>query len=133
MKKTAKQIMDKATTEASVQNAVLGFLGVNGCIAWRVNTGGRHTSYTSKKTGITKEGYVAFGPKGQPDIQGWIPRKGSGMAIPIYIETKRPVGGRRTPDQIAFIENAIRGGCFAMFAKSVDEVMVAWEEFIRWV
>jgi hypothetical protein len=132
MKKTAKQIMEKHTPEASVQNAVLNFLGVNGCIAWRVNTGGRHTSYTSKKTGITKEGYVAFGPKGQPDIQGWIPGKKtiSGMAIPIQIETKRPVGGRKTWEQIAFIKKAKYDGCFAMFAKSVDEVIEEWERSI---
>lgn len=89
-------------------------------------------SYTSKKTGIAKAWYVAFGPKGQPDLQGWIPasKLSADMAMPIYIETKRPVGGRKTIEQIAFIENAKRDGCFAMFAKSVDEVVTEWDRLI---
>lgn len=60
-----------------------------------------------------------FRPNGLPDIMGYFK---SGRAI--YIEVKAPKG-RRSPEQISFIERAKSRGCFAMFAEGVDEVLEA--------
>jgi hypothetical protein len=64
---------------------------------------------------------VRFGPKGSPDIHGYL--KG-GRAL--FVEVKRP-SGRVSPEQREFIERAAKHGCVAILARSVDELWKAMD------
>lgn len=55
--------------------------------------------------------------KGFPDLAGY--RRSDGRAV--YIECKRTRGGKRSPEQIKFIELALKSGCLAGFASTVEE------------
>lgn len=63
---------------------------------------------------------------GIPDLIGWIPGPKFSdqvqLAMPLFIEVKRP-GGARRPAQEAFIAEARAGGCVAFFAESWDDVV----------
>jgi hypothetical protein len=76
---------------------------------WRQNTGAHQIDGR----------YVRYGTPGCPDILGWL-KNGRFMCI----EIKRP-GGELTPDQAAFLANAEKDGCFALVARSVDDVWKA--------
>lgn len=64
---------------------------------------------------------------GIPDLIGWIrdvpeiEQMEPGVAIPLFIEVKRP-GGVRRPAQELFIQEARSGGCCAFFAESWEDV-----------
>lgn len=71
------------------------------------------------------------GEKGIPDLIGWMPRNSNAerySPIPLYIEVKRPKGGVKREEQIAFIERARAAGAIACFARSWDDVA---DEFKR--
>jgi len=111
----------------------------------RVKVGGKwHAAYTGKKTeaGIpdlfgyliprpkprqTKASNENFSPGGSggsvAPLSAQIPNSVGIFPYAIFIEAKRPVGGRRRPAQIAFIENACLDGAIAMFATSWDDVV----------
>lgn len=82
--------------------------------------------------------------KGIPDLIGWAKRNlqykcmlphhgepcGGNLTVvtpvPLYIEVKRPGGGRR-PAQLQFIEEAKADGCIAFFAESWEDVVREFE------
>ncbi len=87
-------------------------------------------------------GKVKQNVAGIPDLIGFIPKgtqrqvwnvpmqghtfsntmAGMSHSVPLFIEVKRP-GGRRRPEQIAFIDEAKSGGCAAFFAESWMDVV----------
>lgn len=58
--------------------------------------------------------------RGHPDLHGYIPARLSvtGVAVPFYIEVKRPQGGVRSYEQEEFIRRAQAAGVLAFFANS---------------
>lgn len=62
---------------------------------------------------------------GIPDLIGWVPSGllvgGGSWARPLFIEVKRPRGGRREKEQEAFIAEAKASGAIAIFARGWDE------------
>lgn len=78
-------------------------------------------------------GKVRPNQPGIPDLIGYIPYKvwskqlgegqpENGVAIPLFIEVKRPGGARRTA-QIQFINDSKSAGCAAFFAESWADVV----------
>jgi hypothetical protein len=73
---------------------------------------------------------VAASEPGIPDLIGWIPaalnlkrsERHGPVAIPLFIEVKRPKGGIEGEAQKQFIERANRDGGVAMFARDWDTV-----------
>lgn len=120
----SKSAAQKTIKESVTQSCILEFLGFCRCVSqfWRVNTGAAKYSYKTK-AGIKKEYFVRYGVKGQSDIQGYMT---DGVAL--FIEVKRPKGGKRTPEQIEFIRNANLSGAIGIFATSIEDVQ---NEFIK--
>jgi hypothetical protein len=62
---------------------------------------------------------------GIPDIVGWVPpgvlSEGGPWGRPLFIEVKRPKGGREEIEQKEFIERAKSEGAIAIFARGWDE------------
>jgi hypothetical protein len=62
---------------------------------------------------------------GIPDLIGWVPPaqlvEGGPWARPLFIEVKRPKGGRREVEQREFIDQARSAGAIAIFARGWDE------------
>lgn len=62
---------------------------------------------------------------GIPDIVGWVPPGmlcgGGPWGRPLFIEVKRPKGGRAEVEQKEFIERAKSEGAIAIFARGWDE------------
>lgn len=83
--------------------------------AWRQNTGAMPVGEGKARR------FVRFGTPGSPDIHGFL--KG-GRAL--FVEVKRP-SGRVSEAQQAFIDAALAAGCFAMVARSVEELWRALE------
>lgn len=70
-------------------------------------------------------GKVRPNEAGIPDLMGWIPGSWTktGIAIPLYVEVKRPVGGVKSVEQQLFIDRANRDACIAFFARGWDDVV----------
>lgn len=104
--------------ESQVLSQVLQYLAYHPKVAkaWRVNTGASKYNYTTKQ-GIKKNYFVKYGEKGQADIQGYLK---DGRAL--FVEVKRSEGGKVSPHQKNFIQNAKEVGCFACVVCSVDEL-----------
>lgn len=97
------------TVEGEVVKSLLEYLTAKGHTVWRNNSGA-----------IRRRGrMVRFGKVGSPDLIG---HTRAGRAI--YCEAKAP-GGKRSAEQIAFAENAIRCGCIYAVAESVDDLIRA--------
>ena len=80
--------------------------------AYRMNTGAGRLIFADQ----TKSQFIRFGPKGSPDIHGWMT---DGTAL--FVECKRPTGRLRA-EQAAWIEAAKKDGCVAFVARSIDDV-----------
>jgi hypothetical protein len=68
---------------------------------------------------------------GIPDLIGHIPQylRKDGVVVParpLYIEVKRPKGGRIRPAQLDWIQSATLHGCLAFFATSWDDCVQAF-------
>lgn len=99
--------------ESPILKDILHFLAMSGvCIAWRANTGAVRIPQVGKK-----DRFVRFGIAGMSDIQGFMI---DGRAL--FIEVKRP-GKKPTALQMAFLDNATRHECVALWADSVDAVI----------
>lgn len=81
-------------------------------LAWRQNTGAGKFQYPD---GTTSQ-WIRFGPKGLPDLQGYLC---DGTAL--YVECKRP-GGKLRPEQREWIDRARSCGCVAFVAYGIDDV-----------
>lgn len=73
-----------------------------------------------------------YATPGIPDLVGWIPDnpvgRPVGIAVPLFIEVKRP-GGVRREAQKRFIEEARTGGCIAFFAESWNDCVMELGKF----
>ena len=104
-------------SEALVLNAVLRYLRVETRVAWahRFNSG------ATKIPGVggRPDRFLRFAFKGCPDVLGQL-TDGRLLAV----ECKRP-GGRRRPEQRAFLALVTQAGGVACFAESVEDVKKA--------
>lgn len=78
--------------------------------AYRMNTGAGRLIFADQ----TKSQFIRFGPKGSPDIHGWLT---DGTAL--FVECKRPTG-RIRPEQAKWIDEAREAGCVAFVARGVE-------------
>lgn len=94
-----------------------------GKICWhaRMNSGAGKLQYGTAKSSQ----FIRFGFPGMPDVLGQLP-DGRLLAI----EVKRP-SGKVTDEQAAFLEKAGRSGALAFVARSVSDVLEAFDETIN--
>lgn len=107
-----------AAAEREVVRDCLAYLRLRGVLAWRQNTGAFAGEYKGRRR------FVRFGEPGMADIAGVItprfdPRQ-AGRSI--FVECKRPVGGRLSDDQRAFLDNARAAGALALVVTSASEL-----------
>ena len=109
-------------TEADVQTQIRLALA-DTCVLTRTPAG---LYWQGKRNGntLTNIRPVKVTATGWPDLTGF--RRSDGKAV--YIECKRPSGGRRSEQQKKFIALAQASGCLAGFARSVDEARKIVEE-----
>ena len=90
------------------------------------NEGNRHVAYKVKQKRMgTKPGW--------PDIEIFVPGDQSkvGNSISIFIELKRPKGGKLSSNQ-AFIRDKLEdAGCFWQLCRSIDQVHEFLEGLIK--
>lgn len=98
--------------EADIQHAILRALKIHPAVAffWRQNTGAMAIGEGKARR------FVRFGPKGAPDIQGYLT---NGVAL--FIECKRRTG-KVTIEQQEFIDRARKAGAVAFVARDVKTV-----------
>jgi len=98
--------------EADIQSAILRALRIHPAVGffWRQNTGAMAVGEGKARR------FVRFGPKGAPDIQGYLK---DGRAL--FIECKSRTG-RVSPEQQDFINKAKAHGAVAFVARSVADV-----------
>ncbi len=86
------------------------------------NEGNRHVSYKVKQKRMgTKAGW--------PDIEIFVPGDQSkvGISISIFIELKRPKGGKLSENQAMVRDKLELAGCFWQLCRSIDQV----DEFLE--
>jgi hypothetical protein len=90
------------------------------------NEGNRHVAYKVKQKRMgTKPGW--------PDIEIFVPGDQSkvGISISIFIELKRPKGGKLSENQ-AMVRNKLElAGCFWQLCRSIDQVHEFLEGLIK--
>lgn len=110
----------KANPETGVVAAVRDLLTIHPAVAWceRINSGAT----------IMHGRFITFGFKGCADIIGQTTKAAGGvfMAVEVKGERKYP-----SKDQRRFLANVEAAGGFACWARSVDEVHVALERWLR--
>ena len=81
-------------------------------------------------TGPNRDMPVKYGLcVGSSDLIGYTPvvitqdMVGETIAVFTAVETKRPKGGKRTPEQVNFVGRVLESGGFAGFATSVTEAL----------
>ena len=111
-----------AAPENDVMASVLEFLQLHTQVGkvWRQNTGAGRFVYPDGSASR----FMRFGFPGCPDLMGYMR---GGRAL--YVEIKNASGGRKNPDQVAFIEGAVLEGCVAFFASSVSEAVDELRKF----
>lgn len=113
----AYQLRALTPTEATVQNAVLRFLGVHPRVAWahRFNTGA-HVVRHQHRDGTASSRFIRYAFPGCSDILGQLV-DGRFLAV----ECKRP-GEYPTAAQKAFLGRVRDNGGVAILARSIDDV-----------
>jgi hypothetical protein len=111
--------------ERDIQAAILRYLAWDNRVAWcrRFNTGS-HIIEGTKKDGTPSRRYVQYAFTGCADLLGQLV---TGQLL--AIECKRP-GGRKRPEQRAFLEQVRAAGGLGIFATSIDEVRAALDRFV---
>jgi len=117
-------------TEDELQKQVVQFLKValpTGCVFHHSpNEGRRHVSFKVK--------LVKMGTKyGWPDLEIFVPSDQAvhGMTTAIFIELKRPGGGRLNANQEEMRQRLVLAGCHWGLARSVEQVHEILEQFIK--
>ncbi|MDR1220353.1 MAG: VRR-NUC domain-containing protein [Treponema sp.] len=98
----------KLVKENSVMSAVQQFLALRGIPHWRINSGGLQDAHGRM---------VRFGAKGMSDFYAIGP-----SGISIWIECKRPVGGRLSEAQKEFLDTVNRSGGIGIVVNSVESL-----------
>lgn len=101
----------KATTEAEVLAAIRIALAKAGVLIWR-----NHVGVSRQESGATARSGLAVG---SADLVGLVPPSGRFLAI----EVKRPVGGRVSERQSAWLEVVRAKGGIAGVARSVADAL----------
>jgi hypothetical protein len=100
--------------EAAVIRAVGEYLTIMRIPHWRINSGAYRTE---------RGGYVRFGAKGMADVYA-IGKDG----VSIWIECKRPEGGRLSEEQREFLDRINRHGGVGIVVSSIDSLAVQLKE-----
>ena len=90
------------------------------------NEGNRHVAYKVKQKRMgTKAGW--------PDIEIFVPGDQSkvGISISIFIELKRPKGGKLSENQAMVRDKLELAGCFWQLCRSIDQVHEFLEGLIK--
>lgn len=111
-KHTIRRAVDEATSEASVQAAILGYLR-----AHRIP----HTITEAKQSFNQRGQQVRRLSPGWPDITACVEGRFVG------IEVKRPVGGKLRYLQAVELEALINNGALVVIARRVDDVIALFE------
>lgn len=115
----ARRERNAITKESHVLRQITDYLTVEGISWFRMNAG--EAMVDGRK--------IRLAPKGTADLLATVPRfraagwEQYGWAIPMWIEIKRPKGGRRTPEQVAFAAYMLSIGCLHIWATDVKDVM----------
>ena len=106
--------------ERDILAACLRLLRLAGIPAFRANTGAVRLASRSGRAR-----FVRFGPKGQSDILGIIPKARDGRrGVFLAVETKRP-GEKPTPEQQAFLDAVTAAGGLALVVSDVTQLEAA--------
>ena len=118
--------------EQATVKAIIDYLQMRGCLAWRMNTG----AFKAEHAGKTR--FHRFGVKGMSDIIGIVPwcmakmepvrvgherhwadtcQIGRMLAVEVKSATGKP-----TPEQTAFLAAVVRAGGLAFIARNLDDV-----------
>jgi hypothetical protein len=100
--------------EAAVIRAVDEYLTIMRIPHWRINSGAYRTE---------RGGYVRFGAKGMADVYA-IGNNG----VSVWIECKRPEGGRLSEEQREFLDCINRHGGVGIVVSSIDSLAVQLKE-----
>lgn len=100
-------------TETATVRAILDYLHLRGCLAFRMNS--RVVMLPGR--GGKPAPYRMGGVKGMADILACQPGTGKVVAIEVKSAT-----GKTTPEQIAFLASVDRAGGIAFVARSVKDV-----------
>lgn len=124
----------KKPREQDTVKAIVDYLQMRGCLAWRMNTG----AFKAEHAGKTR--FHRFGVRGMSDIIGIAPWKawrcddkrcikelggehphftteGRFLAIEVKSATGKP-----TPEQVAFLSAVVKAGGIAFIARTLDDV-----------
>ena len=103
-------------SEAEVLKSIMDYMAARKIPCFRRNTGATIANYQSK-AGDMKRRFIRFSQPGMADLWGWFPWNGQHWEC----EVKRP-GGKMTPEQAAWLQQARNGHCVAFMATSIYEV-----------
>ena len=103
-----------ATKEAYIITAVCGYLAAVGVPYWRINSGAYKTE---------RGGFVRYGAPGMADVYAVGPAGRS-----IWIECKRPEGGRLSAAQAEFLEVINKAGGVGIVVNSIDSLETQLKE-----
>lgn len=136
---TARRELAKITKERDVLRTVTDYLTAENLWWMRCNSGLAWGPPAVEGAlyhlhAAAERSRIKLAPAGTADLlvivppdRTWIGRKnwvgGCGWPVPFWIELKRPRGGRRRPEQIAFAEYMLSIGCLHIFASDVADVM----------
>lgn len=108
----------KKPSESDLIRQILEYLAHKKIPAWRANSGG---GLRRGRAGRTVP--VKGNAPGTPDVLGVIPPAGRFLGV----EAKMP-GGRLSPSQIAWHDNALEAGAFVVVAYSLGDLIEALRE-----
>lgn len=109
--------------ESQIQKGITDLLDAERIPYWRMNAGDRFGSYTSKRTGKTKNWRIKGHATGTPDLL--VSFKSVNQSVPgfLWIEVKKP-GEVQEPEQIEFQRRAtVDWGHDYIVATSIDDVL----------
>jgi hypothetical protein len=98
----------RSVKEGAIMNEVQQFLALNRIPHWRINSGGLKDSHGR---------LVKFGAKGMSDFYAIGP-----AGISVWIECKRPMGGRLSDAQKEFLDCINRNGGIGIVVNSVESL-----------
>ena len=117
-------------TEDQLQKNVVQFLNLalpSGCVFHHSpNEGRRHVAFKHKLKQMGTQ-------YGWPDLEIFVPSDLAvhGMTTAIFIELKRPGGGKLNANQEEMRQRLILAGCHWALARSVEQVHEVLQQFIK--
>ena len=105
--------------EKETQNQILEYLKLKGIMHWRQNSG---AMMVDAKGGGSR--FISFGFKGISDILGCMP---DGKFFAIEVKSEK---GRLTDSQKTFLANVEKNNGVALVARSLDDVIDAFDSIV---